>query len=463
MTNNGIWVEYNLTNKAALNELNRSLYNGKVKWSSNYKEKDNNIITNKSTAYVYYILKDDRYIDPRIMFIIDNNKVDLIRGRDIDEDIEYSYSDILSKKIKELRNIDQNEKSRVYDYIYDIESYNIINNKINNNEELDYNDIKRLYTSSINNRLSFNVGKKTERLKKKRNILEDYNKLTDINDKSKFLNYNYKLFPHDSVYEEDVLLKIVSNKPFILITAAKELKRDKEFVRKCALLNPDSFIYVSSDLKKHVTFVKELIKKQPSILKYTSKSIRSNKLLIMSFIRQNKDLAQYIDPELFSDLEFMKDLVKIDSSLSLYAKESLLNDKEIAYYYIANTRKFNWLSKKLRSDSKFLLKVIEIEPEVLLIIDESLKNESFYREAVKINPNSIFYIDDDLKDNDFLIEMVKANPYIAFNLYKNFDNNPGLLRKMVEVLSDFKNDEERLKTFKKETTEVLRLELEKFD
>ena len=327
MANNGIWVEYNLTNKAALNELNRSLYNGKVKWSSNYKEKDNNIITNKSTAYVYYILKDDRYIDPRIMFIIDNNKVDLIRGRDIDEDIEYSYSDILSNKIKELRNIDQNEKSRVYDYIYDIESYNIINNKINNNEELDYNDIKRLYTSNINNRLSFNVGKKTERLKKKRNILEDYNKLTDINDKSKFLNYNYKLFPHDSVDEEDVLLKIVSNKPFILITAAKELKRDKEFVRKCALLNPDSFLYVSSDLKKHVTFVKELIKKQPSILKYTSKSIRSNKLLLMSFIRQNKDLAQYIDPELFSDLEFMKDLVKIDSSLSLYAKESLLNDK----------------------------------------------------------------------------------------------------------------------------------------
>ena len=463
MTNNGIWIQYDLSNKAELIELNNSLYNGKVKWSSNYKEKDIKSLTNRSIVYVYYQLKDNKYIDPRLMVKLDNNTIDLVKGRDKDEDVEYSLSDVLIEKIKEIKYIDQFEKNRVYDYLFDVENYNIVNRKINNNERLDSNDIKRLYTSNVNNVLSVNIGKKLENIKKSRNIIGDYSCLTDINDKSKFLNYNYKIFPHNSINDDEVLLKLVNNKPFIMILASKELKKDKEFVKKCAFLNPDSFNYVSSELKKNITFVKELLKKEPSILKYTSKSIRSNKELLKNLIKENIDFVKYIDSELYSDLEFMKELIKIDNSLSIYASESLLKNQDIAISYIINTKKYNWLSDELKCNKEFILKIVKIDPEVLLIIDDSLKNIEFYKEAVKINSNSIFFIDDELKDNDFLIELVKVNPYIVYYLYKNFNNNIDLLKRLVRVLNDYEKDDDDLKNFKKDTSEVLKLELEKFD
>ena len=463
MTNKGIWIQYDLSNKAELIELNNSLYNGKVKWSSNYKEKDIKSLTNRSIVYIYYRLKDNKYIDPRLMVKLDNNTIDLVKGRDKDEDVEYSLSDVLIEKIKEIKYIDQFEKNRVYDYLFDVENYNIVNRKINNNERLDSNDIKRLYTSNVNNVLSDNIGKKLENIKKSRNIIDDYSCLTDTNDKSKFLNYNYKIIPHNSIDDEEVLLKLVNNKPFIIILASKELKKDKEFVKKCAFLNPDSFNYVSSELKKNITFVKELLKREPSILKYTSKSIRSNKELLKILIKENIDFVKYIDSELYSDLEFMKELIKIDNSLSMYASESLLKNQDIAISYIINTKKYNWLSDELKCNKEFILKIVKIDPEVLLIIDDSLKNIEFYKEAVKINSNSIFFIDDELKDNDFLIELVKVNPYIVYYLYKNFNNNIDLLRRLVRVLSDYEKDDDALKNFKKDTSEVLKLELEKFD
>ena len=276
-------------------------------------------------------------------------------------------------------------------------------------------------------------------------------------------NYNYKIFPHNSINDEEVLLKLVNNKPFIIILASKELKKDKEFVKKCAFLNPDSFNYVSTELKKNITFVKELLKKEPSILKYTCKSIRSNKELLKNLIKENIDFVKYIDSELYSDLEFMKELIKIDNSLSMYASESLLKNQDIAISYILNTKKYNWLSNELKCNKEFILKIVKIDPEVLLIIDDSLKNIEFYKEAVKINSNSIFFIDDELKDNDFLIELVKVNPYIVYYLYKNFNNNIDLLRRLVRVLSDYEKDDDALKNFKKDTSEVLKLELEKFD
>ena len=59
--------------------------------------------------------------------------------------------------------------------------------------------------------------------------------------------------------------------------------------------------------------------------------------------------------------------------------------------------------------------------------------------------------------------MVKVNPYIVYSLYQYLYHDKHLLKEVIKVLNNYEDDIDEIKCFKMDTSNMLKLELKKFD
>ena len=465
MNINGIWVNYDLSKKQDMFVLNRSLKEYGFKWGHKFRHvnKDLRSKPKKSIIYVYYTLINDKYSNPRVLIKIDDNNIDYIIGREKDSEIEYEFVDTINEKLNKIKNLNKDDILTAKKQLYELKIMNSIIKKIQNNEVLTDNDIKNLYVYNDFIKNNNKVDERILKIKKNRNIVEDYNKITNTIEKIKFFEKNKIMFPHNVIDDKDVILNNAKKNKNILLYATKELKKDKDFILQLIKINPDIFENIDSKLKRNISFITNSVMINAKILKYVPKDILLDRKLLLKLIKINEDVMCYIDYSLYKDISFIKEVIKIDDSLSRFADNKLLEDEEIALAYIKYSKKTNWLDSSLRKNPNFILEAIKYDPNIILLVDKSLIDDEFLLKCINNNLGVIYYIEDYLT-NDFIYKIIEMNHYSIYYLYKHIYNNRDLLPKILDIFSNKNGKSKEIEEFDNEVIKSMNLVLtKKFD
>ena len=458
MEQKGVWIKYDFSKKEDIHELNRLLKNSKMKWKDIYGV---NPYIDHIEIYVYYVLKDNSYTDPKILFkLVNGNKVELVKGDNEYDTVSYEYLDILKDKISFINTIPLNEKIDIDKHIYEDKMIYLLKNKIDNKYPLNVKDIKNLYVDCTFNGYNNEPDPRIVSIKKSRNIIKDYMCFDDLSDRIAFFNKNMAYFPFNSVADKEVILSCIKDRPYALQYACKSLKTDKNFIIELAKVNIDSFDYSDASLKKNISYISFLFSINSKVLKYASKTIVSNKKLMLSFLKKDPSIIIYVSSDFYSDLDFMKEAIKINKELSKYASSELLKNQDIAAAYLSYCKKTNWIDNDLLSDRNFILKTVVEIPSIILNVNSELKTNDFLLECIKRNINVLYYLTYELEDVSLAASIIKLNPYVLFHLAK-YMNNEEYINGIIDALKINENDDEEKIDFKKDSINTLRLKFGK--
>ena len=198
-----------------------------------------------------------------------------------------------------------------------------------------------------------------------------------------------------------------------------EIRDDEEIVLRLATINCEEFEYASERIKNDRNFILELIENK----------FKNEKEIVLKAIEFDPGVTQCISDRLKDDEEVMF-LASTYGYCLEHASERLKNNEEFVmkifdYLY---EEKCNWneenydsfhsvytllyMGEKLKSNSKFMLSLVEKYGNWLPILEYIDKNINNYKqiakEALKKDYRSIKFLRDDLKnDIDFILEVFK--------------------------------------------------------
>lgn len=212
-----------------------------------------------------------------------------------------------------------------------------------------------------------------------------------------------------------------------------EIRDDEEIVLRLATINCEEFEYASERIKNEIkndrNFILELIEKNPNIIRVLNAKFKNDKEIVLKAIEFDPGVTQCISDRLKDDEEVMF-LASTYGYCLEHASERLKNNEEFVmkifdYLY---EEKCNWneenydsfhsvytllyMGEKLKSNSKFMLSLVEKYGNWLPILEYIDKNINNYKqiakEALKKDYRSIKFLRDDLKnDIDFILEVFK--------------------------------------------------------
>ena len=245
--------------------------------------------------------------------------------------------------------------------------------------------------------------------------------------------------------DRNFILELIEKNPNIIRVLNAKFKNDKEIVLKSIFDDNGSNLklikYIGDDLKKDKEFLKQIVDINGSALLYDGLEIlRDDKKTALKAIEFDPGVTQCISDRLKDDEEVMF-LASTYGYCLEHASERLKNDEEFVmkifdYLY---EEKCNWneenydsfhsvytlmyIGEKLKSNSKFMLSLVEKYGNWLPILEYIDKNINNYKqiakEALKKDYRSIEFLKDDLKnDIDFILEVFKIRE-IHYSMYLN--------------------------------------------
>ncbi|MEE3342773.1 MAG: DUF4116 domain-containing protein [Bacilli bacterium] len=371
----------------------------------------------KGDFYVYYT-KDENgeYKVPRVAIRMGRfNLIAEIRGvADESQNIEDGFEEIISQKIKTF-NYKKDYLEYIMQVVYDMKELTYLNKKNKHKETYTYKDILFIYELYGKDIKSFGW-KKDERINKilsSRNIKEDYNLLTSIQDKIEFLCVISKSRKLDerTIGEKDrnIILSAVRKEGLALKHADESLKKDREIVLEAVKKNSYALEYADASLKKDKKIVLTALKKFSSALQYADDSLKKDKEVALFAINVSGYALEYVDESLKKDKNLVLFAInKVPLSLK-YADDSLKKDKEVVLSAVKQEGyAIMYADDSLKKDKEVVLEAVKQNGWALQYADASLKKDKeIVLAAIKQDSYSIKYADESLKEDPEFMKEVK--------------------------------------------------------
>jgi hypothetical protein len=167
---------------------------------------------------------------------------------------------------------------------------------------------------------------------------------------------------------------------------SKEFKANKHIAYAAVNKYPDNLEFVSTELKKDLSFVKNVVRTKGSCLRYASSELKNNKELVLIAIRGFwSSSIQYASDELKKDKEIALKAIEGDASNFVHIHESIKDDPEIIKATLSkNPRMFKSLTTLSKNNLEYLnfaYTVDENEKEAIFSMGLEIKEnpESFLK------------------------------------------------------------------------------------
>ena len=403
-TNEGIWVKYSEGSEKDAIKLSASLEGKNTGWCTADESTAIDQLCGRARYqggdfYVYYT-KDEagNYKIPRIAIRLDGHRnIAEIRGVEEHQNLEEEMIPILETKLKEMIFLNKEDVEKNIEIINKLRHLVSIKEKTKNNVPLKEIEVIDLYLNNYG--FGWQQDPLVDKIKKKRNFVDDYKVLSDPSLKVLFLYKNIfcSTFNTNNIsnfIEDDlVLMKLFELAPSF-----------SKFIFNCA----------TNELKNNRTLLKWFVQRDGHLLKIFDKKFQSDKVLVLEAVKNSGSALEFASNELKNDKEIVLTAVKNKGTALEFASEELKDDEEIvliALKPIGCSLKF--ASKNLQNNKRIVLEAIKNDACALQYASDNLKDDKeVVLEAVKDFSFSIVFASKRLqKDQDILNAKLESNSY----------------------------------------------------
>lgn len=174
-------------------------------------------------------------------------------------------------------------------------------------------------------------------------------------------------------------------------------------LKKCAS-NPSSFQEFEPELKKNKNFLKKCLEVNPFILIHFSPEMKEDRELVVLALGQEPQIFQYLDPKFCDDKEIVRQVVTRHGQAIKYASERLKDDLELGLVALSDdSEAFSSLSSRLQQNKKIILKALDQDLSALTKIPQQLyfEDRDIALQAALLHEDYLAYFSPNLK-NDVL-------------------------------------------------------------
>ncbi|MBO5530515.1 MAG: DUF4116 domain-containing protein [Bacilli bacterium] len=389
----GVWKKYNQGSREDAIKLSKSLENMNTGWCTASEDMAIKQVCgpysdapNGGDFYVYYT-KDEKnnYTIPRIAIrLINKTDIAEIRGIEDGQNVEEKMIEIIESKLKEMDFLSKGSSDIYLQKIKDLKQLTLIGKKTENGEELSEFELEDLYSKKYG--FGWNQEQKVYKIRGKRNIIEDYNRITNKRIKVDILSLG-RLPENAGVDDKEIIMEALDRKVgYHLESVSEKIKKDRQFIIEVLKEHAWAITNVSQELQNDRSFILEAVKQNGNILVFLSGEFRNDKEIVLAAVKQYGCALKYASEELKNDKEVVLEAVKQDGWALEYASDELKNDKNVVLQVVKTGWGLEWASYELRNDKEVVL------------------------EAIKANPAQFDYASDELKnDKEVKIEYIKEN------------------------------------------------------
>lgn len=361
----GEWVKYNQGSEEDAKRLSNSLQNKNTHWCTAGEETAiNQVCGPYSDApqggdfYVYYS-KDKKgdYTLPRIaMRMIDRDGIAEIRGIEDGQNLEEDLVPILEEKLRSMDFVSEEHIKYNLDIIDELKELTKIYKASVQKEEITDDERTRLYSKKFG--FGWKQDPRVSKTIKKRNTIEDLNKIQEEYIKVAMLLRGF--IPKDSIDDKDLILKCLDdnydkdNKVYKILyyddldayssyergtdafdCATKELKNDKEFVKKAIKLKHWAYKYISEDLKNDKEIYDLAYNESETIFRIAPEKFRNDKENALKAVSDRSTLYEYVSDDLKRDPDIIKVAFSsgFDDGISRFVPDDITDVNLIEFMY----------------------------------------------------------------------------------------------------------------------------------
>ena len=223
-------------------------------------------------------------------------------------------------------------------------------------------------------------------------------------------------FSDDIKNDEIAVLLAVKNEGRAIYYASENLNSNYDIAMEAVKQNPMALEFVSDDLKDHVNIVKEAVKRNAEAFKYASKGMKSSKPRIYSILSKDTiDILNYVDESLRSDPKFMIKIIETYPEAYKYC----IGDSSELSIKVKEAKKVIQHSKLLE-----ILKNDNIASFSEQLTEEEKNDYELASKAVRINGLALGCFSDNIRNKGTIVEAaVRSNGralYYASEEFKNY-------------------------------------------
>lgn len=425
---NGVWKKFKNGDSDYLVKI---LEGNGIEWDIADIKKATKYLSNDDNIIEIYFTKDSegKFTIPRILLKEEDNEIEEIRGIGYAQNMEDKMLDELEAKV-----------ARYYTYNKRGMRYTQINNAIKSSRVL-----SKIYENY----------KKTGEI-----FSDDFNFIHGLNHKN-YGNGNYfgtevdprtsKLRNKFPISDKKILLEHVNDVYFdsrSFIGATDEIKADNEFILQCLQESPSKlgFLrYIDQKLLDDKDFIMKAMELNKDAFDYASERLKEDQdIVILAINKYYKNASDYLKKEWLDDKDFMMKFIQRShwQAVFKYDVSKWINDKDFMLEAIRNHGEENYMvggallyevGDNLRDDEDIVLAAIQYGTyftENLKYASDKLKRDSsFMNKAIEIDALSLSFSDSGLREN-------KQSILKAINSHRNGD------RALEFASKELKNDRE---------------------
>ena len=456
----GIWIKYNQGNEQDAVRLSDSIKGKNTHWCTSSEDTAIRQVCGPydnadygGDFYVYYT-KDTRgeYTMPRIAIrLIDTDEIGEIRGIEEGQNLEEKMIGVLEEKLKEMKFLSRKDVKKALEKVEDLKELTIIGNKTEKKEPLTTNEIVDLYTKNYG--FGWTEDPKVEKIKNKRNLLDDYNMSNSIEAKIAIFENNYSEFDEKSIKELDVIAKVMRKKgsEILLYADIESLKENPKIALDQVRRVGDALEYIDEEIQKaHPKIVDVAVKDndcniiyaykkyqdehpeifvsllgevEPSLLEYVDKDIqKAHPEIVEAALKGSPCVLQFVDKDIQKAHPEIVDVAieESPSAIKYACKEYKANHLDILMSLVENDGLFlKYVDKEIQEEyPKIVMAAIKENFYALIYVDKELlvKNLEIVKEAAKRdNLNEVLrYLDKKLLEEhpEIVMTAVKENCFV---------------------------------------------------
>ena len=309
---NGIWIKYNMGNYEDAIKLYKSLEGKNTHWCSVHQiDAVRQICGNKylpgGDFYAYYTKNiDGEYAIPRLAIrLIGHDRIAEIRGIAESQCLEREMELVLEHKLQEMTFLSKKEYNIALEKLEDLKELTSIDNKILNNIPLTEKEIADLYIKKFG--FGLDNDSRVKKIIKTRNIIKDYQQLTDILDKAEIFSKYFYEFPMDfKIKNSSIALEIIVVNGSLIRYVDNSLIDNPDFVLEAVRTNGWIVKNLSYKWQNDPEIIKEAIKENINILQYATDELKNNKKFMFSIVETDDRAIELAGDKLKKDPKFIK-------------------------------------------------------------------------------------------------------------------------------------------------------------
>lgn len=369
---------------------------------------------------------------PRIAIRMDRDSIGEIRGVADGQNIEEGFEIVVQNKLKEF-NLDECELEKYLGIISDMKKLTSLNKKSKNSIEFNEEDIVFIYELERDIRkFGWVRDKRIDDILSRRNINNDFELLTSIDNKVKFIETKPSLFLKIKSSEEGYerfALASVSADGYMLECVDPNVSCYKEIAMAAVRQNGFALLYVDKKLDYYHEIAMEAVKQNGYVIKYIDKIVKNYKEMAIIAVKQrNHDGSNYLKL-IDKDTEGYKDIcmesVMFDGLSIRHVDKTVLSVDDYSDIAMASVRECYHAIKYITKDTKNYmmiiieaLKYVDNDDKFILDVDSSSSCfEDIALEVVKKIPISIKWLSIKLNRYDEIaMAAVDKEPFALSNV-----------------------------------------------